>query len=152
MKSVRYRGEPVYQPDFAVATRKETVRRDELVGASPGAWRWLGYTVVRDGMMTRLPAETFGPLPPLPGATDIYAGTPSGVPTWSSATRGHQTLPANKLRYRAGRRARHGCYRVTTRHSCAPQHQTKDVVAGRATSPRWRAHANAVGDVSPLRQ
>jgi WD domain, G-beta repeat len=40
---------------------------DELVGAGPGAWRWIGWTVVRDGRLTRLPAETYGPLPPLPG-------------------------------------------------------------------------------------
>ena len=38
---------------------------DELIGASDGAWRWLGYTVVQDGQLTRLPAETYGPLPPL---------------------------------------------------------------------------------------
>ena len=37
----------------------------ELVGASEGAWRWLGWNVVLDGRMTRLPAETFGQLPPL---------------------------------------------------------------------------------------
>jgi WD40 repeat protein len=38
---------------------------DDLVGASDGAWRWLGYAVVQDGQLARLPAETFGPLPPL---------------------------------------------------------------------------------------
>ncbi|MGH3854127.1 MAG: pentapeptide repeat-containing protein [Pseudonocardiaceae bacterium] len=38
---------------------------DQLVGASAGAWRWLGYNVVEDGQLTRLPAESFGPLPPL---------------------------------------------------------------------------------------
>jgi hypothetical protein len=38
-----------------------------LVGASAGAWRWLGWTVVQDGRMTRLPAETFGLLPALSG-------------------------------------------------------------------------------------
>ena len=38
-----------------------------LVGASDGAWRWLGWNVVLDGRITRLPAETFGSLPPLPG-------------------------------------------------------------------------------------
>jgi Pentapeptide repeats (8 copies)/WD domain, G-beta repeat/NACHT domain len=37
-----------------------------LVGASDGAWRWLGWTVIQDGCLTRLPAETYGNLPPLP--------------------------------------------------------------------------------------
>ena len=40
----------------------------ELIGASPNAWRWLGYEVMVDGQMTRLPAELNGPLPPLPRA------------------------------------------------------------------------------------
>ena len=38
---------------------------DQLVGASAGAWRWLGWNVIEDGRLTRLPAESFGPLPPL---------------------------------------------------------------------------------------
>jgi len=38
---------------------------DQLVGASPGAWRWLGWNVVEDGRLTRLPAESFDLLPPL---------------------------------------------------------------------------------------
>ncbi|MGH4000508.1 MAG: hypothetical protein ACRDTJ_23945, partial [Pseudonocardiaceae bacterium] len=38
---------------------------DQLVSASAGAWRWLGWTVVEDGRLTRLPAESFGALPPL---------------------------------------------------------------------------------------
>ncbi|MBA2324014.1 MAG: hypothetical protein H0V92_08405, partial [Pseudonocardiales bacterium] len=38
----------------------------ELVGASAGAWRWLGWNITRDGRIDRLPAESFGPLPPLP--------------------------------------------------------------------------------------
>jgi hypothetical protein len=37
----------------------------ELVGASPGAWRWLGWTIIQNGRLDQLPAETFGPLPPL---------------------------------------------------------------------------------------
>ena len=37
-----------------------------LVGASDGAWWWLGWTVVQDGRLTPLPAETYGLLPPLP--------------------------------------------------------------------------------------
>ncbi|MGH3754831.1 MAG: hypothetical protein ACRDRP_19455, partial [Pseudonocardiaceae bacterium] len=37
----------------------------QLVRASAGAWRWLGWNVVEDGRLTRLPAESFGPLPPL---------------------------------------------------------------------------------------
>jgi WD40 repeat protein len=36
-----------------------------LTGASEGAWRWLGWTVVQDGQLTHLPAETYGLLPPL---------------------------------------------------------------------------------------
>lgn len=38
---------------------------DQLVTASAGAWRWLGWNVVEDGRLTRLPAESFGTLPPL---------------------------------------------------------------------------------------
>ena len=38
---------------------------DQLVRASEGAWRWLGWNVVEDGWLTRLPAESFGALPPL---------------------------------------------------------------------------------------
>ena len=38
---------------------------DQLVRASAGAWRWLGWNVVEDGWLTRLPAESFGTLPPL---------------------------------------------------------------------------------------
>ncbi|MBV9032205.1 MAG: hypothetical protein JO364_18270 [Pseudonocardiales bacterium] len=38
---------------------------DQLVRASAGAWRWLGWNVVEDGRITRLPAESFGTLPPL---------------------------------------------------------------------------------------
>jgi hypothetical protein len=38
---------------------------DQLVRASAGAWRWLGWNVVEDGRLTRLPAESFGTLPPL---------------------------------------------------------------------------------------
>jgi WD40 repeat protein len=37
----------------------------ELLGATDDAWRWLGYPVSIDGRPDRLPAETFGPLPPL---------------------------------------------------------------------------------------
>ncbi len=47
----------------------EVVVRDavteEVLGASPEAWRWLGYAATVDGQMTRLPAELYGPLPPL---------------------------------------------------------------------------------------
>ena len=38
---------------------------DQLVRASAGAWRWLGWNVVEDGRLTCLPAESFGTLPPL---------------------------------------------------------------------------------------
>lgn len=37
----------------------------ELLGASEGAWRWLGWLMPQDGRLVRLPAETWGPLPPL---------------------------------------------------------------------------------------
>jgi hypothetical protein len=37
----------------------------QLAGVTEGAWRWLGYNVVENGQLTRLPAESFGPLPPL---------------------------------------------------------------------------------------
>ncbi|MGX7825327.1 pentapeptide repeat-containing protein [Actinokineospora sp. 24-640] len=36
-----------------------------VIGCTPGAWRWLGWSVLRDGRLDRLPAETFGELPPL---------------------------------------------------------------------------------------
>ena len=38
---------------------------NELTGATDGAWRWLGWNVIEDGRLTRLPAETYGLLPPL---------------------------------------------------------------------------------------
>jgi hypothetical protein len=38
---------------------------DQLVQASAGAGRWLGWNVVEDGRLTRPPAESFGTLPPL---------------------------------------------------------------------------------------
>jgi hypothetical protein len=41
----------------------------EVLGASEGAWRWLGWLEERDGTMVRLPAETYGPLPPLGGGS-----------------------------------------------------------------------------------
>jgi hypothetical protein len=44
-----------------------SVPEHELLGASPGAWRWLGWLVPVDGAMQRLPAETYGDLPPLSG-------------------------------------------------------------------------------------
>jgi WD40 repeat protein len=43
-----------------------------LLGATPGAWRWLGYVATVDGVRVVLPAETPGPLPALtsPGSDD----------------------------------------------------------------------------------
>ncbi|MEO7195223.1 MAG: hypothetical protein ABIZ05_10430, partial [Pseudonocardiaceae bacterium] len=38
---------------------------DQLVRASAGAWRWFGYNAVEGCRLTRLPAESFGTLPPL---------------------------------------------------------------------------------------
>lgn len=48
----------------------------ELLGASDGAWRWLGWLVPQDGRLVRLPAETWGPLPPLdpPAAAPLCGG------------------------------------------------------------------------------
>jgi WD40 repeat protein len=40
-----------------------------LVAATDGAWRYLGYPVVEHGRPARLPAETYGPLPPWPSDT-----------------------------------------------------------------------------------
>ncbi|HEV7453204.1 MAG TPA: WD40 repeat domain-containing protein [Pseudonocardiaceae bacterium] len=42
---------------------------DQLVRAGAGAWRWIGWNVVEDGRLTRLPAESFGTFPPLHPAT-----------------------------------------------------------------------------------
>ena len=53
-------------PKGALLVRDATTL--EIIGASPNAWRWLGYEVMVDGQMTRLPAELNGPLPPLPRA------------------------------------------------------------------------------------
>ncbi|MFS8097336.1 pentapeptide repeat-containing protein [Lentzea alba] len=54
-------------PTFLAPNRNEIAVYDrstnEILGATKGAWRWLGWTVVEDGRMTRLPAETFGPIP-----------------------------------------------------------------------------------------
>ncbi|MEI2778522.1 MAG: pentapeptide repeat-containing protein [Tetrasphaera sp.] len=36
-----------------------------LIGASEESWQWLGWNAIVDGQITRLPAETYGPLPPL---------------------------------------------------------------------------------------
>ncbi len=41
----------------------------DLLGATSGAWYWLGWSTVVDGTLTRLPAETHGPLPPISGLT-----------------------------------------------------------------------------------
>ncbi|QIS14811.1 NACHT and WD40 repeat domain-containing protein [Nocardia arthritidis] len=38
-------------------------QQDRLIQATPGAWRYLGWSVIIDGKADRLPAETFGPLP-----------------------------------------------------------------------------------------
>jgi WD40 repeat protein len=39
----------------------------DLLGATSGAWYWLGWSAIVDGALTRLPAETYGLLPPIPG-------------------------------------------------------------------------------------
>ena len=53
-------------PEGALVVRDAATLK--VIGASSEAWRWLGYEVVVDGKMTRLPAEINGPLPPLSGA------------------------------------------------------------------------------------
>jgi WD40 repeat protein len=52
-------------PDGQVAVW--SVPEHRLLGASPEAWRWLGWLVRTDGVVNRLPAETYGDLPPLIG-------------------------------------------------------------------------------------
>jgi WD40 repeat protein len=41
----------------------------ELLGASDGAWRWLGWLVPQDSRLVRLPAETWSPPSPLDPST-----------------------------------------------------------------------------------
>ena len=53
-------------PEDALVMRDAATLK--VIGASSEAWRWLGYEVMVDGQMTRLPAEINGPLPPLPRA------------------------------------------------------------------------------------
>ena len=53
-------------PEGALLVRDAATLK--VIGASSDAWRWLGYEVMVDGQMTRLPAEINGPLPPLPRA------------------------------------------------------------------------------------
>ena len=53
-------------PEGALLVRDAATLK--VIGASSDAWRWLGYEVMVDGKMTRLPAEINGPLPPLSGA------------------------------------------------------------------------------------
>ena len=53
-------------PEDALVMRDAATLK--VIGASSEAWRWLGYEVMVDGQMTRLPAELNGPLPPLPRA------------------------------------------------------------------------------------
>ncbi|GAB2961886.1 hypothetical protein GCM10027184_06510 [Saccharothrix stipae] len=38
---------------------------NKVIGATDQAWRSLAWSTVRDGRIDRLPAETFGELPPL---------------------------------------------------------------------------------------
>ncbi|MFD7660611.1 WD40 repeat domain-containing protein [Actinosynnema sp. NPDC059797] len=38
-------------------------KKNEIIGCTKEAWRWLGWNVVEDGRVERLPAETFYPLP-----------------------------------------------------------------------------------------
>jgi hypothetical protein len=54
-----------------------------LVGATSGAWRWLGWLTTRDGVPWRLPAEIYGPLPPLRASSETI-GPVEGGPTAGS--------------------------------------------------------------------
>lgn len=61
-----YTGQPVgwrgeLLPDAQVAAWS-TGGDERLLNASPGAWRWLGWLVHVNGVLTRLPAETYGTL------------------------------------------------------------------------------------------
>jgi hypothetical protein len=53
----------------------------ELSGATSGAWEWLDWNVILDGALTRLPVETYGPLPPItaPPAKTPPATSPLAV-------------------------------------------------------------------------
>ena len=52
--------------ECAVLTTDQT----QIIGASAGAWRWLGrYAVHEDGVRERIPVEIDGPLPPLSHGT-----------------------------------------------------------------------------------
>ena len=57
---------------FVIATLPEgecavlTTDQTQIIGASAGAWRWLGrYAVHEDGVGERIPVEVNGQLPPL---------------------------------------------------------------------------------------
>ncbi|RRC95318.1 WD40 repeat domain-containing protein, partial [Schaalia canis] len=52
-----------FLPEGQVVVRDGATQ--EILGASDGAWRWLGITVVQDGRLVRLPAEMGGMLPPI---------------------------------------------------------------------------------------
>jgi len=61
---------------FVIATLPEgecavlTTDQTQIIGASAGAWRWLGrYAVHEDGVRERIPVEVNGPLPPLSHST-----------------------------------------------------------------------------------
>ena len=60
------------QASFFITTLLEGERvvlsadRTKVIGASAGAWRWLGrLAVLPDGKLERIPVEIDGPLPPL---------------------------------------------------------------------------------------
>jgi WD40 repeat protein len=58
---------------------------EQIIGVSVGAWRWLGWNIVEDGNLVRIPAESFGPLPQLPTALDNETTmSKSAVGTYSS--------------------------------------------------------------------
>ncbi|MGK3208377.1 eIF2A-related protein [Amycolatopsis sp. MEPSY49] len=61
-------GEPSPQI-IAYLTAKDVAvldtKANKILGCTPDSWRWLGWNVLENGRIDRLPAETFGELPPL---------------------------------------------------------------------------------------
>ncbi len=62
---------------------------DELFGATPEAWRWLGWLAPRAGRLDRLPAETWGPIPPLSPSTTPTLRRDEGSATRMDSWRKH---------------------------------------------------------------
>ena len=53
---------PLPEGEYVALSADQT----KVIGASAGAWRWLGrLAVLPDGKLERIPVEIDGPLPPL---------------------------------------------------------------------------------------